>query len=100
MKKELDDTISIYWPKRPKKLSVVFTKSEAIEVLNRLKGTHWLVGMLLYGSGLRLSESLELRVKDIDFGYNQNNSQRFERGKRSYYNATSENCSAIKGAFD
>ena len=27
--------------------------------------------MLLYGSGLRLSESLELRVKDIVFGYNQ-----------------------------
>jgi len=70
-KKELDDTISIYWSKRPKKLPVVFTKSEAIEVLGKLKGTHWLVGMLLYGSGLRLSESLELRVKDIDFGYNQ-----------------------------
>ncbi len=27
--------------------------------------------MLLYGSDLRLSESLELRVRDIDFGYNQ-----------------------------
>jgi integron integrase len=50
---------------------VVFTKSEAIEVLNNLKGTHWLVAMLLYGSGLRLSESLEIRVKDIDFGYHQ-----------------------------
>lgn len=71
LKKELENTISIYWSKRPKKLPVVFTKNEAIEVLDKLKGTHWLVGMLLYGSGLRLSESLELRVKDIDFGYNQ-----------------------------
>jgi len=71
LKKELDDTISIYWSKKPKKLPVVFTKREAVEVLGMLKGTHWLVGMLLYGSGLRLSESLELRVKDIDFGYNQ-----------------------------
>ena len=71
LKKELENTISIYWSKRPKKLPVVFKKSEAIEVLNNLKSTHWLVGMLLYGSGLRLSESLELRVKDIDFGYNQ-----------------------------
>ena len=26
---------------------------------------------LLYGSGLRLTEFLRLRVKDIDFGYNQ-----------------------------
>ena len=71
LNKELDNTISIYWSKRSKKLPVVFTKNEAIEVLNKLKGTHWLVGMLLYGSGLRLSESLELRVKDIDFEYNQ-----------------------------
>lgn len=27
--------------------------------------------MLLYGSSLRLSGSLELRIKDIDYGYNQ-----------------------------
>lgn len=71
LKKELNNNITIYWSKRPKKLPVVFTKSEAIEVLNNLKGCHWLVGMLLYGSGLRLTESLELRVKDIDFGYKQ-----------------------------
>jgi len=71
LKKELENTISIYWSKRPKKLPVVFTRSEAIKVLNNLKGTHWLVGILLYGSGLRLSESLELRIKDIDFGYSE-----------------------------
>jgi len=33
--KELENTISIYWSKRPKKLPVAFTKSEAIEVLNK-----------------------------------------------------------------
>ena len=71
LKRELENTISIYWSKRPKKLPVVFSKDEAIAVLNNLKGTHWLVGMLLYGSGLRLSESLELREKDIYFNYNQ-----------------------------
>lgn len=42
LKKELENNISIYWSKRPKKLPVVFTKEEALEVLNNLKDTHWL----------------------------------------------------------
>jgi len=70
LKKELENTISIYWSERPKKLPVVFIKNEAVRVLSKLKGTHWLIAMLLYGSCLRLYESLELRVKAIDFGYN------------------------------
>jgi integron integrase len=71
LQKDLNDAISIYWSKRPKKLPVVLSKDEVTEVLDNLKGTHWLIGMLLYGSGLRLSETLQLRVKDIDFSYNQ-----------------------------
>lgn len=53
--------------KRTARLKTVFTKAEAKAVLSNLYGEDWLRGMLLYGSGLRISECLALRVKDIDF---------------------------------
>ncbi len=53
--------------KRSEHLPVVFTPAEARAVLARLSGVSWLVANLLYGAGLRLSEGLRLRVKDIDF---------------------------------
>jgi integron integrase len=54
--------------KRPKKLPVVFTKEEVSAILDHLRGMHWLMAALMYGSGLRLMECCRLRVKDIDFG--------------------------------
>jgi integron integrase len=57
--------------RRPPKLPVVFTRVEARAVLAQLKGDYRLMAELLYGSGLRLMECVRLRVKDIDFGYNQ-----------------------------
>jgi integron integrase len=57
--------------RRPAKLPVVFTPAEARAVLARLNGDYSLMAKLLYGSGLRLMESVRLRVKDIDFGYNR-----------------------------
>jgi len=57
--------------KRPAKLPVVFTKREARAVLGKLHGTARLMANLLYGCGLRVSECVRLRVKDIDFGYLQ-----------------------------
>ncbi len=57
--------------KRPEHLPVVFTVSEAKTILANLKGVPFLVASLLYGAGLRLTEALHLRVKDIDFEMNQ-----------------------------
>lgn len=53
--------------KAPKRLPVVLTPREVNAVLENLSGLHWLVGSLLYGTGMRLLECLRLRVKDIDF---------------------------------
>jgi len=52
---------------RPKRLPTVLTKDEARRLIANLRDVHWLIGGLLYGSGLRLLEALRLRVKDIDF---------------------------------
>jgi len=52
-------------------LPVVFTPREVKAILTQLTGIPLLVASLLYGSGLRLSEALRLRVKDLDFGTSQ-----------------------------
>ena len=57
--------------KQSERIPVVLTKDEARAVLNHLTGASWLAASLLYGSGLRLLEALRLRVKDVDFHYNQ-----------------------------
>ena len=56
---------------RPKRLPVVLTPDDVHAVLANLRGSYWLIGNLLYGSGLRLMEALRLRVKDIEFEYRQ-----------------------------
>ena len=53
--------------RKPKTLPIVLSKDEVKTVLRRLKGTPLLMASLLYGSGLRLSECMTLRVKDLDF---------------------------------
>ncbi len=50
---------------RPKRLPVVLSRPEVAALLTQLSGTPWLVASLLYGSGLRLTEGLRLRVKDL-----------------------------------
>ena len=59
--------LAIVRPDTPVRLPIVLGRHEVRELLGALTGTPRLVAMLLYGSGLRLLEALQLRVKDFDF---------------------------------
>ncbi len=56
---------------KPRRVPVVLSPSEVKRVFAHLNGTPKLMAALLYGSGLRLMECVRLRVKDIDFAYEQ-----------------------------
>lgn len=53
--------------KKQRRMPTVFTHAEAKAVIAELNGTSKVIGTLLYGSGLRVSEALRLRIKDLDF---------------------------------
>lgn len=54
---------------RSKHLPTVLTKEETQKVIDYLSAEYQLMAKLLYGSGLRVTECLRLRIKDIDFDY-------------------------------
>lgn len=55
--------------KKPRRLPVVMSTVEVKRVLDQLSPRHRLIFSLLYGGGLRVSECLRLRVKDLDFDH-------------------------------
>ncbi|MDO6688113.1 MULTISPECIES: integron integrase [unclassified Agarivorans] len=62
-------TMDFRQSKRHAKLPVVLTNAEVTSLLNALSPPHLLMAQLMYGSGLRKSEMLRLRIKDIDFDF-------------------------------
>ena len=56
--------------KKPLRLPVVLSREEVRSVLCQLEGDKKLACSLMYGTGLRLMECLQLRVQDIDFDRN------------------------------
>jgi integron integrase len=69
---DLPDIEGIERPQRPKRLPTVFSRAEVQAILSRVgDGSEGLVIRLLYGTGMRLTECLRLRVKDVDFDYGQ-----------------------------
>ena len=71
LEKQLPKLEQIQWAKKPKKLPVVLTRSEVKRIFTYLEGIPLVVATLLYGSGLRISEAIRIRVKDVDFSYSQ-----------------------------
>lgn len=65
--KPLGEIGEVIRSKKPRKLPVVLTHEEAMQIINRLGKTDRLIASLLYGSGLRVTEACRLRIKDLDF---------------------------------
>lgn len=63
--------VDVVRAKRSRRMPIVLTRSEVQRVLSCMSGQKKLMASLCYGSGLRMIECLRLRIKDIDFEYQQ-----------------------------
>jgi integron integrase len=69
--RDVEDLGTVIRARKPKRLPVVLTRDEVVDVLAELTDDKRLMAAIMYGSGLRLTECLRLRVQDIDFGLNE-----------------------------
>ena len=63
----LTDQIDSIRARRTTRLPVILSVPEVNRLLSSLSGTELLLVEMLYGTGLRMQELLNLRIKDIDF---------------------------------
>lgn len=57
--------------KTPQRVPTVLSVQEVSSLLQQLRGRDRLLGQVLYGCGLRISEGVSLRIKDLDFHQSQ-----------------------------
>lgn len=63
--------LKVKFRKTSRRMPVVLTYPEINSLLDNLSDTHRLAAELQYGSGLRVSELMRLRIKDVDTQRNQ-----------------------------
>jgi len=56
--------------KRKQHLPTVLSVDEVRAILERMQGTPKLMAELIYGTGMRVNECVQLQIKDIDFDLN------------------------------
>lgn len=66
LKQNLGEGINAVRSNKKLNIPVVMAREETARVLSLMSGTPQLIAKLLYGSGLRISEAIRLRIKDID----------------------------------
>ena len=69
--RNIDETGEIVRARKPSRRPIVMSREEVRAVLANLSGDRWIMASLMYGTGLRLMECLQLRVQDIDFACNE-----------------------------
>lgn len=67
LKIELPWIEGISRPKKPARRPTVLTRQEVEMIFAQMSGVYGLIARLLYGTGMRLMECAQLRVKDVDF---------------------------------
>jgi len=72
LNRKLDDLSGLKWAKKKRNIPAVLTPGEVRTIINNIyKRLPRLITSLIYGTGMRISEALRLRIKDVDFQYNQ-----------------------------
>ena len=71
LERPLEGRIDAARSSREPRIPVVLTRAEVAALLPLIDGQAGLIVRLLYGSGLRITEAVRLRVLDVDFGYRQ-----------------------------
>ena len=71
LKQPLDQEINAVRASRKINVPVVMTREEVAQIIALMEGVPQLVVKLLYGSGLRIMETVRLRVQDIDYNFKQ-----------------------------
>ncbi|MBK8594780.1 MAG: integron integrase [Holophagales bacterium] len=66
---DLSATLQFGRARKTRHIPTVLSQREALALLGCLQGTLRLICQVLYGSGLRLSECLHLRVQNLDFDH-------------------------------
>jgi site-specific recombinase XerD len=71
LKDDMDWVENITRAKPSEHVPIVLTRHEVAMILGRMSGRNWLMASLMYGTEMRLTECLRLRIQYVDFGYRQ-----------------------------